>query len=149
MTADLAPARDRKQNLVDVESASVFRDWYHRGYLTEQRFRDAVADLLDLPFTRFPVGPLLPRAVDLRDYLTAYDACYVALAEATVGDTADRRCAARHRPGHRVPRRGAARRMSPTAQGRWVNDGLRFSRNAENASWASSTIAAEAISSVA
>jgi predicted nucleic acid-binding protein len=35
-----------------------------------------------LPITRVPVGPLLQRAFELRANVTAYDACYVALAEA-------------------------------------------------------------------
>lgn len=69
-------------DLVDVESVAVFRRRWQRGDLTEQRFRHAVGDLLALPFLRFPVGPFMVRAFDLRDNVTAYDACYVALAEA-------------------------------------------------------------------
>jgi predicted nucleic acid-binding protein len=38
--------------------------------------------LADLPLTRYPHGLLLPRIWDLRHNLTAYDAVYVALAEA-------------------------------------------------------------------
>jgi predicted nucleic acid-binding protein len=38
-------------------------------------------DLLALPAVRFPTGPLLLRAYELRENLTTYDACYVALAE--------------------------------------------------------------------
>jgi predicted nucleic acid-binding protein len=40
-----------------------------------------VTDLLDLPMTVYPTAPLLPRGWQLRDNLTAYDACYIALAE--------------------------------------------------------------------
>ena len=64
--------------------------------MTEQRFRDAVHDLTALPFRRFPVAPLMVRAFELRDNVTAYDACYVALAEALDATlvTADARLAA-------------------------------------------------------
>jgi len=42
----------------------------------------ALQDYLDLPITRHPHEPLLWRIWDLRDNLGAYDAAYVALAEA-------------------------------------------------------------------
>jgi predicted nucleic acid-binding protein len=83
-------------DLVDVESVAVFRRrWLNRD-LTEQRFREAVDDLLALPLARFPVGPLMIRAYELRDNVTAYDASYVALAEALDATllTADARLAA-------------------------------------------------------
>jgi predicted nucleic acid-binding protein len=69
-------------DLVDVETVSVLRrSWLH-GDLTDDRFRFAVDDLLALPIARFPTGALMPRAFELRANVTAYDACYVALAEA-------------------------------------------------------------------
>lgn len=83
-------------DLVDVESVAVFRRrWLNRD-MTEQRFREAVDDLVALPFRRFPVAPLMVRAFELRDNVTAYDACYVALAEALDATlvTADTRLAA-------------------------------------------------------
>jgi len=46
------------------------------------RHRQALDDLLDLPLTRYPHEPLLERIWALRNNLTAYDAAYVALAEA-------------------------------------------------------------------
>ncbi len=83
-------------DLVDVESVAVFRRRWRTGDMTTQRFRDAVDDLLALPFARFPVGPLMVRAFELRSNVTAYDACYVALAEALDATltTADARLAA-------------------------------------------------------
>ena len=69
-------------DLVDVESVSVLRRRWLAGDLSDERFRFAVDDLLALPITRFPVGPLMVRAFELRANITAYDACYVALAEA-------------------------------------------------------------------
>ncbi len=68
--------------LVDVETVSVLRRRWLADDLSDERFRCAVDDLLALPITRFPVGPLMVRAFELRANITAYDACYVALAEA-------------------------------------------------------------------
>ena len=69
-------------DLVDVETVSVLRRRWLKGDLTDERFRDAVDDLLALPVARFPTGALMSRAFELRANVTAYDACYVALAEA-------------------------------------------------------------------
>jgi predicted nucleic acid-binding protein len=66
---------------VDVETVSVLRRRWLAGDLSDERFGGAVDDLLALPITRFPVGPLMVRAFELRANVTAYDACYVALAE--------------------------------------------------------------------
>jgi predicted nucleic acid-binding protein len=54
------------------------------------------------PLTRYPHRGLLPRVWALRDNLTAYDAVYVALAEALDAPlvTRDRRLAAG--PGHQA-----------------------------------------------
>lgn len=65
------------------------------GRLTPQQADAAIADLLAFPVTVYPTGPLLRRVWELRQNVTAYDACYIALAEA-VGYpliTADRRLA--------------------------------------------------------
>jgi predicted nucleic acid-binding protein len=82
-------------DLVDVETVSVLRRRWMAGDLSDERFRFAVDDLLALPITRFPVGPLMVRAFELRANITASDACYVALAEALDCPliTADRRLA--------------------------------------------------------
>jgi predicted nucleic acid-binding protein len=82
-------------DLVDVETVSVLRRRWLAGDLSDERFRGAIDDLLALPITRFPVGPLMLRAFELRANITAYDACYVALAEALDCPliTADRRLA--------------------------------------------------------
>lgn len=42
---------------------------------------DSLTDLAALPALRWDHQPLLPRVLELRDNLTAYDAIYVALAE--------------------------------------------------------------------
>lgn len=68
-------------DLVDVETVSVLRKRWLRGSLTDQRFRTAISHLQQLAFERVPTRRLVPRAVELRANVSAYDACYVALAE--------------------------------------------------------------------
>jgi predicted nucleic acid-binding protein len=68
-------------DLVDVETAAVLRRRWLAGDLTDRRFSEAIDDLSDLPITRFPTLPLLARVFELRRNVTAYDACYVTLAE--------------------------------------------------------------------
>jgi len=69
-------------HLLDVEVAQVLRRYEATGRLDATRGRDALADLADFPLTRYPHDLLLPRIWELRATLTAYDAAYVALAEA-------------------------------------------------------------------
>ncbi len=69
-------------DLVDIETTAVLRKRWLAGNLTAHRFSTAITDLDDLQLTRFPALPLLRRAYELRANLTAYDAAYVALAEA-------------------------------------------------------------------
>lgn len=68
-------------DLVDVETVAVLRKRWRAGDLTARRFKAAIDDLLDLPLDRFPTGPLMIRAYELRSNVTPYDAAYVALAE--------------------------------------------------------------------
>lgn len=81
--------------LCDVELTSALRGGLLRGALEVGRAREALGDYLALPLHRFDHRPLLPRALALRDFLTAYDACYAALAELLEAPlyTADRRLA--------------------------------------------------------
>jgi predicted nucleic acid-binding protein len=69
-------------HLLDVEVAQVVRRYCASGDLTPGRGAEAVADLADLPITRHEHALLLPRIWQLRRNLTAYDAAYVALADA-------------------------------------------------------------------
>ncbi len=77
--------------LIDVEVTSTLRRAARAERLDERRSAQALADLAALPLQRVPHLPLLARVWELRDNLSAYDACYVALAEAlgTVLLTAD------------------------------------------------------------
>jgi len=69
-------------DFVDVETVSVLRKRWRAEDLTTRRFRRAIDDLADLPVTRYPTLPLMPRAFELRANVTPYDAAYVGLAEA-------------------------------------------------------------------
>lgn len=68
--------------LVDLEVTSVLRRQVQNGAADLRRAALALADLAALPLRRAPHRPLLARCWELRDNLTVYDACYVALAEA-------------------------------------------------------------------
>jgi len=68
-------------DLIDVETVSVLRKRWLARRLTHQRFEVAVAHLRQLQFERVPTLRLMRRAFELRANVTAYDACYVALAE--------------------------------------------------------------------
>ena len=87
-------------HLLDVEVAQVIRRYTTAGAIDAERGRAALADLADLPLHRYPHDFLLQRVWELRNNLTAYDAVYVALAEALDAPllTRDQRLAAA--PGH-------------------------------------------------
>lgn len=61
---------------------SVLRRQLANGSLTSEQATNALDDLLNLPLVVYPTAPLLRRGWEVRDNVTAYDACYVALAEA-------------------------------------------------------------------
>jgi len=87
-------------HLIDVEVAQVLRRYVISGDADANRSHAALVDLIDLPIARYPHDFLLPRVWELRNNLTAYDAVYVALAEALDAPllTRDRRLA--NAPGH-------------------------------------------------
>lgn len=68
--------------LIDLEIVSTIRRAARAGRLDDRRSGQALTDLVALPLRRVPHLPLLSRVWELRDNLTAYDAAYVALAEA-------------------------------------------------------------------
>jgi predicted nucleic acid-binding protein len=69
-------------HLLNLEVAQVLRRYALAGELDSTRGLEALEDLADLPLTPYPHDLLLPRIWELRRNLTAYDAAYVALAEA-------------------------------------------------------------------
>lgn len=69
-------------HLVDAEVLSVIQSCHRRGDLDLTSSTQAVDDLGSWPGTRFAHRPFLARAWELRSNVRAYDALYVALAEA-------------------------------------------------------------------
>lgn len=69
-------------HLLDVEVAQVLRRYVRSGELDAARAAAALGDLADFPLVRHPHALLLDRIWELRDNVTAYDAAYLALAEA-------------------------------------------------------------------
>lgn len=91
-------------HLADVEVAQALRRFVRNGELDVTSGRSALQDLRALDLERHPHEPLLDRVWALRDRLTAYDAVYVALAEAldTMLLTCDARLARAPGMGRRV-----------------------------------------------
>ena len=89
-------------HLLDVEVTHVIRRYAAKGEIDGERGTAALDDLAVFPLHRYPHGVLLPRMWELRNNLTAYDAVYVALAEALEAPllTRDRRLA--NAAGHRA-----------------------------------------------
>ena len=89
-------------HLIDLEVAQVLRRYRLAGELSDSRAQEAFEDLAALPLQRYPHDVLLPRVWELRHSVTAYDAAYLALAEALAAPllTRDRRLAAAR--GHRA-----------------------------------------------
>ncbi len=85
-------------HLIDVEVLSALRRVVASGEASPTRADEAIADLLDLPIERYSHEVLVPRVWQLRENLSAYDATYLALAEAVADEpvpllTADARLA--------------------------------------------------------
>lgn len=80
--------------------AQVLRRYEAARALPAGRAEEALQDLADLDLTRYPHDVLLSRIRALRRNLTAYDAAYVALAEALAAPllTMDARLSST--PGH-------------------------------------------------
>ena len=78
--------RDRDEcnspHLADVEVTQGLRRLVRTGEVSADRAAEAIADLADFDLRRHPHLDLLTRAWKLREHITAYDAMYVALAEA-------------------------------------------------------------------
>jgi predicted nucleic acid-binding protein len=82
-------------HLLDAEVGHLLRRHVLTGVARLARARIALETFLALPIERYPHATLLPRAFDLRDNATVYDALYLVLAEALQAPllTRDRRLA--------------------------------------------------------
>lgn len=86
-------------HLLEIEVTSALRKLAAAGRIDPHRSEELLDDLAGLPAERYPHTPLLPRIWELRHSFTAYDAVYIALAEATnsILLTTDRKLLKGHR----------------------------------------------------
>ena len=68
--------------LIDLEVLQALRRLARQGELSPDRAVDGVRDLAELAMTRYPHEPFIDRIWEARGNLSAYDAVYLALAEA-------------------------------------------------------------------
>jgi predicted nucleic acid-binding protein len=69
-------------HLIDIELLNALRGLVRGGVLNADRAEDVRTDVADLALTRYGHEPLADRIWALRENLSAYDAAFVALAEA-------------------------------------------------------------------
>lgn len=102
--ADRASGRLHAPQLLDLEVVQVLRRYAASREVRAARIDEAFADFRALPVTRYAHELLLPRIWQLRGSLTAYDAAYVALAEALDAPllTTDAKLARSHGHGARI-----------------------------------------------
>lgn len=89
-------------HLLDLEVVQVLRRYTRAGELTPARAAEALDDLRDLRIERHSHEPLIDRVWELHHNLTAYDAAYVALAEALDAPLLTRDVRLASAPGHRA-----------------------------------------------
>jgi predicted nucleic acid-binding protein len=89
-------------HLADVEVTQGLRRLVSAGEVSSDRAAEAIADLADFDLHRHPHLDLLARAWKLRENLTAYDAMYVALAEALDAPIVTCDAPLARAPGHRA-----------------------------------------------
>ncbi len=89
-------------HLLDLEVIQALRRYHAGGELDDDRARESLRNLSEFRLQRYPHQPFIGRIWELRRNLTAYDAAYIALAEALNATlvTRDARMAAA--PGHRA-----------------------------------------------
>jgi predicted nucleic acid-binding protein len=89
-------------HLIDLEIVQVLRRYCNSGDMSPERAQNAIEDFEDMPITRYPHDIFLHRIWELRSNITAYDASYIALAEALPAPliTCDKRLAST--PLHKV-----------------------------------------------
>lgn len=89
-------------HVLDLEVAQVLRRYNLSGEIDAERSEEALQDLADLPLNRYPHDIFLLRIWGLRQNLTAYDAAYIALAEALDAPLITRDAALARASGHQA-----------------------------------------------
>jgi predicted nucleic acid-binding protein len=89
-------------HLIDVEVTQGLRRLVRVGEVSPVRAAEALADLVDLDLHRHVHLDLLTRAWKLRENVTAYDAVYLALAEALDAPVITCDAPLAKTPGHRA-----------------------------------------------
>ena len=89
-------------HLVDAEVTDALRRKLLSGQLDPLRARRAIRRLTAMHLVRWEQTRLLGRALALRDQLSAYDAIYVAMAEATGATLVTRDARLARSTGHRA-----------------------------------------------
>ncbi len=89
-------------HLLDLEVTQVLRRYEASGELNSTRGGQALEDLADLPLVRYPHDIFLLRIWQLRHNATAYDAAYLALAEALGASLVTRDGGLAKVPAHRA-----------------------------------------------
>jgi predicted nucleic acid-binding protein len=89
-------------HLVDAEVTNALRRKLLSGQLDPLRARRAIRRLTTMHLVRWQQTQLLGRALALRDQLSAYDAIYVAMAEATGATLVTRDARLARSTGHRA-----------------------------------------------
>ena len=89
-------------HLLDIEVAQGIRRYCLTEKLDAVRGQAALQDFAAFPLIRYPHTPFLPRIWQLRTNITAYDAAYVALAEALDAPLITRDAALARSSGHRA-----------------------------------------------
>lgn len=87
-------------HLFDLEVTQTLRRYVLSGDVSDERGLSALADLSTMRLTRYPHMALVGRIWELKENVSAYDAAYVALAEALDAPllTTDKRLS--RAPGH-------------------------------------------------
>jgi predicted nucleic acid-binding protein len=87
-------------HLIDLEVVQVLRRYSRSGEVSSDRALEAIRDFSDLHIAKYPHAVFLSRIWELRDNFTAYDAAYIALAEALGAPLLTRDVALAAAPGH-------------------------------------------------
>jgi len=89
-------------HLIDLEVTHVLRRSVRRGTLAEEEAASRLADLAAFPLEHYPHTVLLERIWQLKNNVTAYDAAYLALAEALAAPLVTTDDPLSRAPGHRA-----------------------------------------------